>query len=80
MQKVHVGSGTTRGALGVFPVWGEVDIERDYSTAVAAAHVSEKTTPEVTTLTVANTADRPLLLLEGQLLEGGGRTEWSPGR
>jgi hypothetical protein len=71
MQKVHGGSGRTHGALGVFPVWGEVDIERGYSTAVAAAQVSEKATPDVTTLMVANTADRPLLLLEGQLLEGG---------
>jgi hypothetical protein len=71
MQKVHVGSSTTHGALGVFPVWGEVDIVRDYSTAVAAAHVNEKATPDVKTLMVANTADRPLLLLEGQLLEGG---------
>jgi hypothetical protein len=71
MQKVHVGSGTTRGALGVFPVWGEVDVVRDYGTAIAAAQVSEKATPEVNTLMVANTADRPLLLLEGQLLEGG---------
>jgi hypothetical protein len=71
MQKVHVGSGTAHGALGVFPVWGEADIERDYSTAVAAAQVSENATPDVKTLMVANTADRPLLLLEGQLLEGG---------
>jgi hypothetical protein len=71
MQKVHVGSGTAHGALGVFPVWGEVDIERDYNTAVTAAHVSEKAAPEVNTLMVANTADRPLLLLEGRLLEGG---------
>jgi hypothetical protein len=71
MQKVHVGSGTARGGLGIFPVWGEVDIERDYSTAVTAAHVSEKAAPDVNTLTVANTADRPLLLMEGQLLEGG---------
>jgi hypothetical protein len=71
MQKVHVGSGTTRGGLGIFPVWGEVDVERDYSTAVTAAHVSEKAIPEVESLTVANTADRPLLLLQGQLLDGG---------
>lgn len=71
MQKVHVGSGSAHGALGIFPVWGEADIERDYSTAIAAAHVSEKAAPEVKTLMVANAADRPLLLLEGQLLEGG---------
>ena len=71
MQKVHVGSGTTHRGLGIFPVWGEIDTERDYSTAVSAALVGEKTTPEVQSLTVSNTADRPLLLLQGQLLEGG---------
>jgi hypothetical protein len=71
MQKVHVGSGGSRGALAVFPVWGEIGIERDYSTAIADAYVSEKATPDVTTLMVSNTGSRPLLLLEGQVLEGG---------
>ena len=55
----------------MFPVWGEDAIERDYTTAVDAALVSEKPTPEVNSLTVANTGNRPLLLLRGQLLEGG---------
>jgi hypothetical protein len=71
MQKVHVGSGTNHGALAVFPVWGEIDVERDYDTAVATAKVSEKSTPQVGELIVANPADRPLLLLKGQLLAGG---------
>lgn len=71
MQKVHVGRRTTRGAFAVFPVWGEVDIERGYGTTIATAHVSEKATPEVATLMVTNTGNRPLLLLEGQVLEGG---------
>lgn len=71
MEHVHVGRGTTRGALGVFPVWGEVDAERDYSTALSAARVMEKAEPQVATAMLANTADLPLLLLKGQLLEGG---------
>ena len=71
MQKVHVGSGATRGALTVFPVWGEVGIERDYSTTITDADVSEKATPDVSTLMVSNTGRQPLLLLEGQVLEGG---------
>lgn len=71
MQQLHVGSGTNRGALSVFPVWGEVEIERDYTTAAAAAAVREKPSPEVSTLMVGNSADHPLLLLEGRLLEGG---------
>ncbi|WP_205873511.1 ARPP-1 family domain-containing protein [Mycobacterium camsae] len=71
MENVHVGRGTARGALGVFPVWGEVDIARDYSTALSDARVIEKAQPDVATLMVANAADRPLLLLEGQVLESG---------
>lgn len=71
MEKVHVGRGTTRGALGVFPVWGELDVARDYSTTLSAAQVTEKDDPDVAALMVANTADRPLLLLEGQVLQGG---------
>jgi len=71
MENVHVGRGTASGALGVFPVWGEVDVARDYSTALSDARVIEKAQPDVATLMVANTADRPLLLLEGQVLEGG---------
>lgn len=71
MQKVHVGRGTTRGALGVFPVWGEDDFDRNYSTEAAAATIGEKASPDVNTLMVTNAADRALLLLEGQLLEGG---------
>lgn len=71
MQKLHVGSGTTRGALTVFPVWGEVDVASDYSTAATAAQVKEREQPNVGSLVVTNAADQPLLLLEGQLLEGG---------
>jgi len=52
-------------------VWGEIDVARDYSTTTVDAYVSERATPDVTTLMVANTASRPLLLLEGQVLEGG---------
>lgn len=71
MEKVHVGRGITRGALGVFPVWGELDVARDYSTTLSAAQVTEKADPDVAALVVVNTADRPLLLLEGQVLQGG---------
>jgi hypothetical protein len=71
MQKVHVGRPRTRGALSVFPVWGEVDVERDYAIAADGARVSEMADPRVDRLIVANTADRPLVVLEGQLLKGG---------
>jgi hypothetical protein len=55
----------------VFPVWGELETERDYATTIAAARISEKEAPEVNSLLVANPVEHPLLLLEGQLLEGG---------
>lgn len=71
MEKIHVGRGTTRGALGVFPIWGETEVAREYSTALSAGRVIEKAEPDVTTLLVSNTADHPLLLLEGQVLVGG---------
>jgi hypothetical protein len=72
MQQLHVGAGTTRGALTVFPVWGEHDAYRDYSTASERAVISEVTgRPEVQTLTITNPGDEPLLLIEGKILEGG---------
>ncbi len=72
MQSLHVGSGTSRGALTVFPVWGEYAGPRGYSVEAKAAVVTEQATgPAVATLTTTNTGTRPLLMLEGQLLEGG---------
>jgi hypothetical protein len=71
MQRLHVGSGTSRGALTVFPVWGEYSGTRGYSLDAAAAAVTEQPGPAVSTLTATNRGSRPLLVLEGQLLEGG---------
>ena len=71
MQKVHVGSGTTCGALGVFPVWGEVDIERDDSTAVRGRARQRKGHPRCQDPEGCEHRGPSLLLLEGQLLEGG---------
>lgn len=72
MQTLHVGIGTTRGALTVFPVWGEYTGPRGYCVNVNLAVVTEQEAgPAVPTLTTTNTGSRPLLMLEGQLLEGG---------
>jgi hypothetical protein len=71
MPKLHVGSGRTNGALSLFPVWGEEAFEHDYSTALAGAHVNEKTSPQISTLVVTNPGPLPLLLAEGQVLSGG---------
>jgi hypothetical protein len=72
MQQLHLGSGTTNGALTVFPVWGEYAGHRGYSLDVNAAWLGEQSGgAQVSTLSVTNSGTRPLLMLEGQLLEGG---------
>jgi len=72
MQLLHVGRGTTTGALTVFPIWGENAGPRAYSLNAHAARLAEQANgPAVSTLTATNSGSRPLLMLEGQLLEGG---------
>ena len=71
METLHVGIGTTSGALTVFPVWGEHVGTRGYSVDAKAAVVGEQPWPAVSTLTATNSGARPLLMLEGQILEGG---------
>lgn len=72
MQNIHVGRGAGRGALTIFPVWGEYAGPRGYTTAASEAHVGENGQgPDVGTLVVTNPGPKPLLMLEGQILEGG---------
>lgn len=72
MNTLHVGRGTNRGALTVFPIWGEAAQTRGYTTRIENAAVAEAPGgPEVGTLTVSNGGESPLLILEGQILEGG---------
>lgn len=71
MDQLHVGSGTNRGALTVFPVWGEYTGARGYSVRAAALAAAERPGPSVSNLSVVNRGTRPLLVLEGQVLEGG---------
>lgn len=72
MNQFHVGRGTTCGALTVFPLWAEVAHPVSYSMNHSLARIGERPGgPSVGSLQVSNTADVPLLLLEGQLLEGG---------
>lgn len=71
-MKLHVGRGTTRGALTIFPIWGGGDDRRGYSTDMSALSVGESEDgPTVPTLTAVNTGAKPLLVLEGHLFEGG---------
>lgn len=72
MQQSHVGGGTTRGSLTVFPVWGEYAGPRGYSVDPEAAQLAERLDgPSVSSLVATNIGDRPVLMLEGQVLEGG---------
>jgi len=72
VNQFHVGRGATRGALTVFPIWAEVAHPVSYSMNHSLARIGERPDgPNVGSLTVSNAADIPLLLLEGQLLEGG---------
>lgn len=72
MNEFHVGRGTNRGALTVFPIWAEVAHPVSYTMDHSVAVIGELTDgPAVGSLTVANTGGVPLLLLEGQLLAGG---------
>lgn len=73
-MKLHIGQGTTVGALTVFPVWhdGHVRSVRTYDTGSATLAVSEADTgPSVPTLQVTNSGEKPVLVLDGQLFEGG---------
>ena len=56
----------------MFPVWGEYDGPRGYSLGGASVEIGEQEEgPHVPVLLATNRGDRPALLLEGQLLEGG---------
>ena len=56
----------------MFPVWGEYDGRRDYSCDVAPVVLAERAEgPAVPVLVASNDGKRPVLMLEGQLLEGG---------
>lgn len=71
---LHVGQGTTRGPLTTFPVWtdGPSLGSALLTGAQASVDVAERAgSPAVDQLVVTNRGDRPVLLLAGELLEGG---------
>lgn len=76
-NRLHVGQGTQRGPLTVFPVWTDAPAAPGgYLTgATAPVDVAELAgSPTVDRLVLTNRADRPVLLLAGELLEGGWQT------
>ncbi|MGF9755059.1 DUF6569 family protein [Microvirga sp. 0TCS3.31] len=72
MMELHVGRGNTRGAMTVFPLWTTSGGVGGYTTLAKHVDVSEvDSRPDVGTLMVGNLGNRPALVLEGQLFEGG---------
>ena len=80
MNELHVGRGITRGAMTVFPLWAASTGWRRYAMGAKTLDVSEVDgSPDVSTLMVGNVGDRPVLVLEGQLFEGGWQHRMSVG-
>jgi len=71
-MELHVGRGVTRGGMTVFPLWGGAAGFSGCTTDPKHLDVSEcDDGPDVSTVMVGNTGERPVLVLEGQLFEGG---------
>ncbi|TIC84431.1 DUF6569 family protein [Nocardioides sp. GY 10127] len=76
MIDLHVGRGTSRGAITVFPLWSATPAPAGTSVQYTAdpRHLDVRELadgPQVSLLDVGNTASRPALVLGGQLFEGG---------
>lgn len=73
---LHVGQALAFGPVTLFPVWTDTTPARELCTGPAArVEVSELTTgPNIGQLSVYNSGDKPIMLLEGELLEGGWQT------
>lgn len=70
---LHLGRPVTRGALTVFPVWNGAAVQsRGYDVSSAKLAVEERAGHAVVAeLVITNQGQRPALVLEGELLEGG---------
>lgn len=74
LPSMNVGRGLRYGNLTWFPIWTDAPVvPRGYVTGAAAGTVTvvEGQNPTVGVVEVENTGDSPVLLLEGDLLEGG---------
>lgn len=75
LPRLHVGNGWHEGALTVFPVWREnlpVDAPAGLRLGAGRVQVSElEGAARVDALVVHNPGPSPVLLVEGELLEGG---------
>jgi hypothetical protein len=73
LPTMHVGRAARYGNITWFPIFTDAPVvERDYVTeAFGKVAVVEGDVPSVATLNIKNDCDKPVLLLEGTLLEGG---------
>jgi hypothetical protein len=73
MPVLHIGQGTMAGPLTVFPVWASAPAETRLVTGLSGqVGVAEREGhPVVGQLVLTNHGPDPVLLLEGELLEGG---------
>ena len=69
---LHVGHGTSFGAVTLFPVWTDAPGRNGLDWSGAGLRVAEREgEPVVGELVVQNTGAKPVVLLEGDLLAGG---------
>jgi hypothetical protein len=69
---LDVGTGRTLGAVTWFPVWSDSpSVSGHVTTSSGALVVSECETPTVARLSVSNPGTTPVLVLEGETLQGG---------
>lgn len=72
MPRLHVGDGWKAGSVTLFPVWVQGPTVSGLSVATDSVEVGEReAAPVVGELVLRNTSARPVLLFEGELLEGG---------
>lgn len=72
MPRLHVGLGWNAPGLTLFPVWAEMPVSGIQVVRPDDVLVTERSEgPSVAQLVVSNTGTDPVLLLEGEVLEGG---------
>lgn len=72
---LHVGQGTQYGALTLFPVWAEGGAAPGLEWDLDTVNVSEQSGDgQVSSLAAHNHGPKPVVLLDGDLLEGGWQT------
>jgi len=75
LPSLHVGKGAQYGALTLFPVWAEGGAAAGLGWDLGALDVGERREGgQVNSLTAVNLGPKPVVLLEGDLLEGGWQT------